>query len=205
MAEATSNPETPAKEKTQDPELLSREELIDLVKALKGENSVLKKEIVTDPLTEIYNRRGFIMFGEKFHTHAQREGEPYAVFVADIDNFKRINDTFGHEVGDTILKTVAHSLTEATRDADVVGRTGGDEFAGFLVDYTQEGFEKLAKRFEVALETSLKQSLSGNMRGEKVAVSLGFATWRGEQALNEVIKKADENMYKEKEENKNGK
>lgn len=205
MAEAPGYPQTPTKEKTQEPESLSKEELVDLVKELKEENRLLKKEAVTDSLTEVYNRRGFKMFGEKFHTHAQREGEPYAVFVADIDDFKRINDTFGHEVGDTILKTVAQSLSEATRDTDVVGRTGGDEFAGFLVDYTEEGFEELAKRFKTALEKSLRQNLSDKMRGESVEVSLGFAAWRGEEEMGEVVKKADENMYSEKSANKNGK
>lgn len=203
MSEAPSFPENPQRKSDEESlENLSREELVERVTALKKENKRLEKEAITDPLTEVYNRRGLTLFAEKFHLHAEREGEPYAAFVVDIDDFKSINDDYGHEAGDTVLKSIATALLGSVRESDIVGRVGGDEFAGYLVNYTEENFSTISKRLEEKMTGFLKKNLPPGVDTAKIGISIGFAVWRGEENFEDLLKKADNNMYEIKKEKK---
>jgi diguanylate cyclase (GGDEF)-like protein len=200
MTESPNSSETPITkgQNEADLDLLSRDELVKKIAALKKENEDLKKESQIDPLTEVYNRRGLQAIGDKLHAYAQRKGEPYAVFVSDIDDFKKVNDTHGHAVGDTLLRTIASSLAEVTREEDSVGRIGGDEFAGFLLGYSDDDFVKMGERFNSIFRTKLSNNLPGEIDVSTFGVSFGFASWRGEKNFSEVIEKADKNMYMQK-------
>lgn len=163
-----------------------------------------------DPLTEVLNRRAFLREGKRFHEHAKRKGEPYAVAFFDLDNFKYVNDTFGHEAGDEVLRALADSLggengEGSLRDTDLLARMGGDEFAALLVDYNQE---RAGEAFPQRVKEKFKSKLSERFGSDhpitnKAGVSIGVTLWRGEE-FQEVVRQADAKMYQLKEVRKSG-
>lgn len=208
MSETPTSPEAPAQKATEKtaktPEEMSREELVASHKRLEEKNEKLRQEALTDHLTGVYNLRGFEEFGRRYHSHAERTGEHYAMFMLDIDKFKTFNDEYGHSTGDYVLRSVADALTATLRDTDIVARVGGDEFAGLLVGYETEEFNAIRKRVSENLQTFVDESLSNEEGFKEVGFSMGFAFWSKEQgesaSYEDLMEKADKNMYEIKKE-----
>lgn len=111
----------------------------------------LRAEACTDPLTGLWNRRGFEPFLEQALARSHRTGEQIAVMLCDIDRFKQVNDTLGHEAGDRALKAIAGVLEGATRPTDMAARLGGDEIVVLLAGAGSAGAAVVAERLRVAV------------------------------------------------------
>ena len=105
---------------------------------------------VKDPLTGIYNRKKFDDVVDQWVSFPNRYGSPLSILLFDIDNFKGVNDHFGHMMGDKVLKQVVHAVQGCIREADVFARWGGDEFAILLPNTNLAEARKLAERLRVA-------------------------------------------------------
>ncbi len=190
------------------PQICSAIKMTRLVKELEGnleearfDNRRLKLISDSDELTGVYNRRGFYRMSNMLLESPESAGKSCVLILADLDNLKIINDTFGHDGGDHALKTCVQYLTSAVPLLDAIGRVGGDEFAGFAVveDAEQAGqqiYDSIKKAAKVYNETS---DIPYN-----ITLSVGVYTMpckAGEQIQN-YVKFADQKLYQDKK-NKN--
>ena len=152
----------------------------------------------TDVLTGLSNRRSFQTQGAQAIAYAQRYGIPISLLMFDIDHFKHINDTYGHEGGDNALKSISRYFLEAVRGADQpVARMGGEEFALLLARAPLAEAVLVAERMRLAIER-LEVAMPGN-RTVHLSASLGVAQFRSEDAdLNALMRRADQALYKAK-------
>ncbi|WP_148186856.1 GGDEF domain-containing protein [Thermotoga petrophila] len=145
-----------------------------------------------DPLTGLPNRRLMEELSKKLLALAKREGKEIAVVFLDLSGFKKINDTFGHEAGDQILKEVSTRLKRVLRENDVIARFGGDEFVFIIYDCGKDCIETVLRRILNSLEKPL------DIEGQKVQISgnfgVAFYPKDGEE-FNNLLRKADFAMY----------
>jgi len=146
----------------------------------------------TDPLTGIANRRRFFRHAEYEAKRARRHGDVWSVLWIDLDHFKSINDRFGHEQGDVVLRAVAARLTKDLREVDLVARVGGEEFAILLPSTDLEGATLVAQRLRASVE---REPIPN---GPQVTCSLGVAEASGDEELAGVFRRADAALYKAK-------
>ena len=144
----------------------------------------------TDPLTGLLNRRGLETRASEVR-EAVAGGGSACVVVADIDHFKSVNDRFGHAAGDEIIQAFATLLQAATRDRDLVARTGGEEFVVVLPSLDRVGAQLFAEGVRSAFAAQPRDVLGG----EHVTISLGVAGWRAGEGLHATIEAADEALY----------
>ena len=187
-------------ERSSDRETVRFRALVSLVNSitreLKEANRELETLATTDGLTGLYNRRKMIQVLETEVYKARRYGTPLSVIMLDVDNFKAVNDTFGHCVGDELLVAVANILKENLRKSDVVGRWGGEEFLILMpgIDLT-EG---------VRVAEKLKREISRReIKGIRITASFGVAQLSDEDTVDRIISKADSAMYMAKDRGKN--
>src|SRR6267378_6814231 len=150
---------------------------------------------LTDELTGLYNRRGFMALSERQLKLGCRSGRGMLLFMMDLDRLKQINDSFGHFEGDRALKHTAHALEETFRDSDVVARLGGDEFAVLAIEATGHSEAMIKTR----LFEDLK-SISAGESGYEISLSLGVARFDPSRrtSIGELLAKADQSMYEQK-------
>jgi len=147
----------------------------------------------TDPLTSLSNRRAFVEAAWLELERGRRHGRPLSLLYIDCDDFKLVNDRFGHVAGDNVLSAVGGTLRQAVRGLDTVARLGGDEFGVLLPEVDGAGAVALAER----LRLQLRETLAG--RGDAVTFSIGVATFlRPPASVDEMILRADELMYEAK-------
>lgn len=118
---------------------------------LQQANAELERQATTDPLTQLLNRRGFEARAALALALAVRNARPLSVLSIDIDFFKRINDTYGHDVGDMVLQALARTLAERARDSDVLARYGGEEFVLLLPDTDAQGAKHMAEHLRQSI------------------------------------------------------
>jgi diguanylate cyclase (GGDEF)-like protein len=164
-----------------------REEL--LVRA----NTQLEDLSQRDPLTNLYNRRHLFARLEAELARVRR-GHPLAVLMIDLDGFKRVNDAQGHLHGDVLLKEIATALAKTTREVDVAGRYGGDEFVLVLPDTDVEPAKTAAERV-IQCVREVGQRIGG---GPPVTASVGLAVATRDDNVAAVLRRADENAYRAK-------
>lgn len=146
-----------------------------------------------DPLTGVLNRRALMQFGHHGIARARRAEDQLVVMLIDCDNFKAINDKYGHDVGDRILQCLARVLEEETRYGDVVARLGGDEFVVILRDVTDHA----AAAFHLRIAAAFRESTA--WLGENLSISAGPAFLGPDgQTVEELIASADRSMYRMK-------
>ncbi len=156
-----------------------------------------KETARTDPLTQISNRLAFNEFGEMEIRRARRYGHPFSMIYIDVDNFKIINDRFGHRSGDRLLILLAEALRANFRETDMVARLGGDEFSIVLLETDVEGAKEALTRVCEMLEKVPRM-------GSIVTLSIGLITFRhAPDIFEDAVKKADELMYLAKNKGKN--
>jgi len=153
----------------------------------------------TDPLTGALNRRSFNEIAEKKMIAAELNRRPYTVVYIDLDDFKIINDKFGHAIGDRVLKAVADSIQGQIRSTDFLARLGGDEFALLLIDLGQEGAHRIVQRLHQALLDKMKIHA-----WDQVTFSIGVLTFLTMPAsVDEMVSLTDMLMYEVKSGGKN--
>jgi diguanylate cyclase (GGDEF)-like protein len=155
----------------------------------------------TDPLTGLANRRAFQELAERALQHIGRSCKPLSLIMLDIDHFKRVNDTWGHSVGDQVLKAIATVLAEHVRSSDVAARVGGEEFVIFLMDTEQGGAHIFAERLRLAI-----MDVEVEVPGDRLQVTASFGvaeTASHETKLDEVLGCADKALYHAKQNGRN--
>jgi diguanylate cyclase (GGDEF)-like protein len=163
-------------------------------------HQLVQEQAVTDELTGLANRRQFLDALEHELARSSRTGETTSLVLCDLDDFKLVNDRFGHPAGDEALRVVGRVLRETVRELDVPARLGGEEFAVVLPNTTLDGAVRLAERIRVAIEHAA--IVVGGHR-IVVTVSLGVAAHAEGETLDELMQQADRCLYAAKEAGKN--
>ena len=173
--------------------------VVGLVLVLSGDLLALVEQQRThDPLTGLLNRRGFDAQMNYALALARRSGRPLSLITLDVDHFKRINDTHGHDVGDEVLQRLAHTLAQRLRDSDVVARLGGEEFAALLPDTDLEGARAIAQAL-VDAQAALTDPVVG-----RITASAGVSTLRGaDDTAQRLLRRGDEALYEAKGQGRN--
>ncbi|HEU4450972.1 MAG TPA: GGDEF domain-containing protein [Gaiellaceae bacterium] len=171
--------------------------------ALENErlHRTVKRQAITDELTQLANRRRFTETLAVEVRRAERFGDPVALVLADLDDFKAINDRYGHQAGDEVLRRFADVLRENVRDFDLPVRYGGEEFAVLLPETGLDGGEQLARRLQTAL-LRLRLSAIGRDRAP-VTASFGVAAFPPMGSAEDLLSAADGALYRAKAAGKN--
>ncbi len=176
------------------------------VLALREESDVLRAALADaelladhDPLVPIFNRRAFEREVRREIALSGRFQTPLSLIFIDLDNFKLVNDIYGHAAGDSVLLKVADILLERTRETDVVGRIGGDEFGIVLAHATYEDTLHKAAQLAAAIDTlEVRDEASVETPGVHIGASCGVVEWRSGQTAAALIARADQAMFLEK-------
>jgi diguanylate cyclase (GGDEF)-like protein len=168
-------------------------------------NALLHREVQklarTDALTSVYNRTGFFEMGRREVERARRFKHPLSVIMLDVDLFKDINDTFGHENGDQVLRVIAERISASIREIDIFGRYGGDEFIILLPESDLQNASTVAERLRNCIESTPIQVGKDQI---PVTISLGVAmATEKTSSLAELIDQADAAMYQAKQSGRN--
>jgi len=170
------------------------------VKRLEKELEAAKKESKEDFLTKLYNRRALDDFMEIKEAEFQRYGHNFSIIMFDLDKFKNVNDTYGHDAGDAVLSAFAKILKKECRSVDIVGRFGGEEFLALLSETDTKGGVIFAEKVRKHV-----QKARFMYRGERieVTVSCGVSERKKHISLQSTINSADEYLYKAKNDGRN--
>jgi two-component system cell cycle response regulator len=188
------------------PELLARiragKRIVDLQKELLETNKRLELLSITDGLTKLHNHRFFQDELARAFEESQRYQRPLSMVMIDIDFFKKINDTYGHAVGDEMLKAVARLYKESTRSTDLVARYGGEEFAVMMPETSLEDGIAFAEKIRLSLESTQIPTQAGLLNA---TVSLGVASVPHSRihTSKELIVAADKALYRAKRRGRN--
>ena len=189
------------------PQICTAIKLTELVKQLENSldaatfrNNQLNRISMHDELTGAFNRRGFYESANQIFTAAENEGKRCVLIFADLDNLKKINDTFGHEEGDYAIKAVADFLKSGLRNTDIVARIGGDEFAAFALCENEKIIQSIPARIKKIAE---KHNLNSDKK-YNITVSIGFyeLNCSTSENIQMYMDKADASLYEDKK-NKN--
>ena len=161
---------------------------------------VAQERAMTDALTGLLNRYGLQRVLVREHAEARRYARSLSCLMVDLDNFKTINDTFGHIAGDAALKRVAAILSEIVRRSDMVSRYGGDEFLVLLPETDLEGADALAEKIRATAATEMFGDTEPRFQ---LTLSIGAATLSDNESGNDMIAHADMALYEAKEQGRN--
>ncbi|SES65959.1 diguanylate cyclase (GGDEF) domain-containing protein [Marinobacter segnicrescens] len=162
--------------------------------------ALVEQAALTDSLTEIPNKRALDMALARDCSIGDRHGDAFTLILCDLDYFKDVNDTFGHVIGDHILKATAKALREATRDGDSIFRFGGEEFAVLLPHADSTDGEQVADRIRAAIHDI---RIPCGDRQARVTASAGVATRRKEETPVQWLARADDALYRAKDAGRN--
>ena len=151
----------------------------------------------TDLLTGVHNRRWMNEMFPRQISRSERASQPLALVMADIDHFKRLNDTYGHATGDVVLKAVARRLSDTLRPTDFLVRYGGEEFVALLQGATADTARIAAERVRRAIEQEEYPSVNA-AAALRVTISLGIAILQAGDSLERLIERADIALYQAK-------
>ena len=172
------------------------------VRLLSKQLERAQTEAVIDPLSGLNNRRGFDRAVEELASPAGLLTGT-ALLLADVDHFKHINDTYGHVMGDKVLKAIAQAFRENIKGRDVAARIGGEEFAVLLPQTTLEGAKAVAEQLRVAVaKARIRQGEQLDQTGS-ITLSAGVAVVRGEESCESLMRRADRALYTAKREGRN--
>jgi diguanylate cyclase (GGDEF)-like protein len=160
----------------------------------KAKERQMESIATSDPLTGVLNRRGFERDAALRLTDSADDATGALLFI-DLNDFKRVNDEFGHEIGDQLLTIASERLRKSLRSCDIIGRPGGDEFVALVPDVDAEVADKLATRLTSALE---EPYIIGRKK-LKCAASIGLALYpKNANTLTGLLREADQAMYRAK-------
>jgi len=176
--------------------------VVELHRQVQAKNRQLEEMALTDPLTGLANRRAIDIWITRQLSAAARHDFPIWVAICDLDHFKKVNDTYGHEAGDMVLKTFAQILKTNTRQSNICGRHGGEEFLNIITHVERDNsviaFERIRKQME-------NQKFTFNNQTFSVTTSMGIAGFRGTRppAFADLLAQADEALYSAKHKGRN--
>jgi len=173
----------------------SRRELSDRTRELEETQGQLRLLAMTDPLTGISNRRHVMSQMSEEFERTKRYGEPFSLMLIDIDNLKEVNDTYGHEAGDGVLKSFTKYCLTSFRSVDRFARFGGDEFIVLLVQTGREKAKDVAVRLISGIEALEIQTEKESIQ---ITVSIGLTTINEDSTIEGLIQRADKALYKAK-------
>lgn len=162
-----------------------------------SEKAEMAQLATTDPLTNVANRRGLNTRLSEELSRAERYGSTFSVLLLDLDHFKTINDTYGHHVGDSMLREVAHLLQDACREPDFAGRWGGEEFMMILPQIDLSEAEEVASRVRERIEDEDAAGMSD------LTISIGVASFQMGDTHDSLFRRADRALYAAKERGRN--
>lgn len=164
----------------------------------------------TDPLTGLYNRRHFFEAGEREIERSRRHNQPLSLLIIDADHFKQVNDQFGHQAGDQLLREVTRIIRDTLRTSDILARYGGEEFAIILPQTSRPGAFQLAERLRAAVAAIKLDAATGRGPREggshgvlQVSISIGVTQLRDDDSMDTLLDRADNALYKAKNEGRN--
>lgn len=163
---------------------------------LKQQRDTLQKMALHDQLTNLYNRRYLMEAADQKIAQSRRYKFPLCVLMLDVDHFKKVNDNYGHAVGDTVLKVVAEILQRQSRKDDIAARIGGEEFVLLLGQCNKPDAEKRAEQLRLEIEQA-------NPEGIRVTVSIGLAEYQQQENFDALLSLADQRLYQAKETGRN--
>ncbi|MCX7913448.1 MAG: sensor domain-containing diguanylate cyclase [Thermodesulfovibrionales bacterium] len=173
------------------------DQIVDITRQLEKKNmqlsealKTIKKIINTDPLTGIMNRRAFAKILKREVSFARRHGLPLSVVMVDIDHFKGINDTYGHDMGDYVLKTFAKTIIGCMRQEDIFARFGGEEFVLILPSTPIESALHTSERLRQRIEKKKIRGLKA-----RITASFGITTLLPTDTYETFLKRADDALY----------
>jgi len=176
-------------------------QVIERTRELEEAKQIAERLARTDSLTGLKNRRAFFEYAHVVHGSASRFDRQYSVIMIDIDHFKRVNDTHGHQIGDIVIKELANTIEKVIRSADVAGRIGGEEFAIVLPETTAENVTNLAERLRRSFSEINIPAIASDLN---LSVSIGVAEYRSDDSsIEDVISRADAALYQAKEQGRN--
>jgi diguanylate cyclase (GGDEF)-like protein len=171
----------------------------DYQKRLQEANRKLDEAMRTDYLTGLLNRRAFYDRLEAELARSRRHSRPTCILMCDVDHFKSVNDKYGHDVGDLVLKEIASSLKFCLRNEDLKVRWGGEEFLALISETDVRGAAVAAEKFRAYVESKELESAGSRLR---VTVSIGVTEF-GSLSPEEAIKEADQALYEAKNSGRN--
>jgi len=163
-------------------------------------NQQLDELARTDVLTGLSNRRDMMDKLRLFTARTDRSGVPIAILMGDLDNFKAINDTYGHDTGDCVLQEAAHVLKGQVRSQDLLARWGGEEFLIALPDTSREDARVAAHKLRLAVENC---GIPEKCAAERMTITIGLSVYTPDRELEAVIMEADDRLYEGKEAGRN--
>jgi two-component system cell cycle response regulator len=167
-----------------------------MTESLSARSLTLEYAAVTDGLTGARNRRFFDEALREYIGEFRKIGKPLGLLILDLDHFKSVNDSHGHDTGDEVLKAVAHSLCEISRYHDVVARLGGEEFGIIIPNMNSSQLLKFADRIRKAVAAIVVPA--GESVRLRVTTSVGLAEWDGRESAEELYRRADQYLYEAK-------
>ena len=162
---------------------------------LKRLNKLANESARTDPLLNCLNRRAFFETGKAMFSHCERQKNPLAIVMMDVDRFKVINDSYGHAFGDDVLVKMVDVIQDSIRDEDIFARYGGEEFVLLLPDTDEKEALMLLERLHANLR---KVYFSCDIHNIKVTMSFGLAYHRAGSSLDSLLKESDVALYQAK-------
>jgi len=165
---------------------------------LKQEMETVRKEAFTDGLTGIANRKKFDQEVEMMVANARENDETLSLMICDIDHFKSFNDTYGHQIGDQVLRLVARVFHDGVKGRDLPCRYGGEEFVIILPETALENAQKVADVLRNAVKSKEIRNRATGETLTSVTVSMGVAQLSGEETIKEWIERADKALYRAK-------
>ncbi len=156
-------------------------------------NDKLAQIAVTDPLTKLFNRRAVYEHLEREFARSQRYGNPFCVFMMDIDHFKNVNDTYGHSVGDQVLVLVSDALRKSVRGTDVIGRYGGEEFIVLAPETDVESARVLGERLRTCVSAQTHDA--AGVPGVTISIGVAQAESGNMSHFEELVHLADSALY----------
>lgn len=178
----------------------SKELLQKYIKELEFKNEELDRMSKTDYLTELVNRRFMITRINEEAARCQRTEQKFSLLMCDIDDFKRVNDIYGHEIGDIVIKEVSKIIKGVIREYDVAARWGGEEFLILLVSDDIDCAKIAGEKIRSAVEQNKIVIDRGSL---KVTISIGIAEYLNEISISDNVNNADKALYKSKHNGKN--
>jgi len=170
---------------------------------LKRDMERIRREAITDGLTGLANRKAFDEQLGRLARDSKKEGKIFSLIMIDIDHFKAFNDTYGHQVGDQVLRLVAMTLINEVKGQDMAARYGGEEFAIILPDTNVNASKIVAENLRKAVEKKeVVNRATGDNLGQ-ITVSLGVAQFYSEESPDDLVHRADKALYASKNKGRN--
>ena len=173
------------------------------IEMLKRDLDDVQRETMTDALTKISNRKCFDMEIERAIEDAVEFKHSLALVMIDIDHFKKFNDTYGHQIGDQVLRLVAMTLRAHTKGQDLAARYGGEEFVIILPDTNVDGAHALCEKIRKAVQAKELLRKSTNEKLGRITASFGISIFRDGDNSTSLIERADKALYAAKENGRN--